>query len=399
MTRYPPTTKLVASAASAQAMPAYRVPIVDPVTGATVVRISDKTAFGTATNALRHAYSKVQPWSRLGKKLVLNYTSPHAVLDGNTYAILNAAASLPSSFRWSNVADKTAYGVVSGNQLVRVDMTDNTGGSRTTLKTFTGYTQMSIGEGEGNISADDRYFPMVGTTDAGVTYNLFVYDLTGDAILGTPLNNASYDWISLSPSGAYAVVNWAAEGSGAKQGTKVYDKSMTLVRHLTNGIEHGDIGTDAQGNEVYVCVNYLDAGAGIESFILATGVRTVIIAKPPDFYAGHVSCRNTQLPGWAYVSSYGSDTSMPGIDLAFAVKLDGSGRVRRFAHEHHTQPAAGDYQAQGVPNRDGSRVLFASEWGAGFTATPSYAFVATMPDRGRAIREPIRAPTRRPIRR
>lgn len=379
MVRFPPSTTMENRTAASQALPAYLTPITDGVTGCSITRIADKTAFSTSNNPLRHAYAKVQPWNADGSKLVLNFGSPHVTLNGNTYAILNADTGLPASFRWANTDPRYGYGVTSNRNLVIVDMIANNGATRTTVHDFGAtFDELTIGEGEGNQSNDDRYWPLLGSEDSGSTYQMMVYDAVGDTITGSLTGLTHYDWFGMSHSGEYVVVNWGQEGSGAQQGTKAYDREMTLVTHLYDGLEHGDVGRNADGDDVYVCLSGGNiADAGLVAIRLRDGDVTTLIADPPDFYGGHVSCRNLLRPGWAYISSYGNDTDMPGIDEAQAIKLDGSGVVESFAMEHHTQPANTDtYQAHAVPNRDGSRVLFASDWEAGFTSTPSYAYVA-----------------------
>lgn len=80
-----------------------------------------------------------------------------------------------------------------------------------------------------------------------------------------------------------------------------------------------------------------------------------------DFY---VPCRNTDRPGWAYISHFGNDApEKPYFGEAFVVKLDGSGTVNRFAHTHHTMQDNFANCPMVAPNQDGSRVLWASDWG------------------------------------
>ena len=82
---------------------------------------------------------------------------------------------------------------------------------------------------------------------------------------------------------------------------------------------------------------------------------------------GHLSRRNYLRPGWASVD----DGSLNGE--IFAIKLDGSKTVERFAHMR-TSGATYDAQAKGVFSPDGSKVMFNSDWGSGTV----YAYVAEM---------------------
>jgi hypothetical protein len=73
-------------------------------------------------------------------------------------------------------------------------------------------------------------------------------------------------------------------------------------------------------------------------------------------------------PGWALVTDGSSKGEV------FAIKLDGSKTVERFAHTHATY-ATYDAAAKGAISPDGSKVMWNSDWGGGTV----YAYVAEMP--------------------
>jgi len=92
--------------------------------------------------------------------------------------------------------------------------------------------------------------------------------------------------------------------------------------------------------------------------------RITTLTMPDDeAYAHHISTRNYDRPGWAYVSYW------HGTDLRFgneiiAVKMDGSGSVERLAHTHSNpdKPYCYRCEVHVSPSRDGRQVLFASSW-------------------------------------
>lgn len=99
----------------------------------------------------------------------------------------------------------------------------------------------------------------------------------------------------------------------------------------------------------------------------------------------HVSCRNLDRPGWALVSTQGPDSKYPNHDFEiFWVKLDRSGEVRRVAH-HHSDRENGGYFAEqhAVSNRDGTKIVFASNWENGPVA--SYLIDLSRGAGGRAV--------------
>ena len=93
---------------------------------------------------------------------------------------------------------------------------------------------------------------------------------------------------------------------------------------------------------------------GIWGYKLKNGKRYRLL--PDKYDGGHLSCQNFKRPGWCYLSC-----NQKGYKEVFALKLDGSGIVERFA-KHHTSNKTYLSEAQAVPNPDGTKVMFASDW-------------------------------------
>lgn len=375
---YPPESSLTNTTAPNLSRPGYLSPVIDTVFNSQITRISDKTAFGMSTQYIRHAYAKVEPWNSDGTKIMLSYTSPSPILNGTTYAFINMV-SLPGSARWANTDPQYIYGVTNNNQFVRADMNNN--GSRTTLHTFTGYTNLSIGNGEGNISNDDRYVALQATNSSTSRAWIIIYDILNDTIVSSlDLGTTAPDWVSMSQSGTYVVIEWTTEGSGRSQGVEVFDRNLNFLRQIDIGYPHGDLGYDQSGNEVFVSFSEgLYPNATVHARRLDTGTTTILIPNSPGFRSGHVSCRNTSRPGWCYLSNYGTDTNQIGYDEVFAIKIQsGTPVVQRFGHSFHTGGIEYEAQPHGVPNRDGSKILFASDWKTGVNGDV-YSYIAEMP--------------------
>src|SRR5690606_6640758 len=179
--------------------------------GNEVIRISDKTVFGTSGQRLKHHYAKDQPWNSDGSLIKLaGY--PAAILDGSTNEFLYWA-SIPSAATWANTSPIHMYGT-SGNSIVRHNVTTH---SRQLLRTFSNYSTISYGLNEGNMSNDDRYIGLIGQNGSDLT--LIVYDIANDVITGTKHIGSSgdMDWFSISPSGSYAVISWRPDGNSSVQ--------------------------------------------------------------------------------------------------------------------------------------------------------------------------------------
>lgn len=113
---------------------------------------------------------------------------------------------------------------------------------------------------------------------------------------------------------------------------------------------------------------------------LDSGLRTTLLQDDQMSWYIHVSCRNLQRQGWAYLTEFADPHTQPEkatYQLAFAVRIDDSGAVERFAHVHHSATVAHDRSPFGVPNRDGSRMMFRSDWEDG--SGPVYSYIAEMP--------------------
>ncbi|PWK19956.1 T9SS type A sorting domain-containing protein [Xanthomarina spongicola] len=344
--------------------------------GNEVIRISDVDAFGTDWQNLRHRYSLDQPWNSDGSLIKLaGY--PAAILDGETNEFLYWA-NIPSSALWSNSDPNTMYGV-SGNSIVSYNVTTN---SRETLHTFSEFSYIKYGYGKGNTSFDDKYMGVIGRN--GDDQTLIVYDIEEDVVVGTHfIGTRNMMWFTVSPTGLYAVEHYAPNGSGEEQGIKVYDIDLTNYRHLNDYTSHADLGLNEDGEDVYVAFG--DETTRPNDYYMKTvrlrdGLVTPIFYYPEDtgVWSGHISCRNNSRPGWAYVSEGCCETV--GKREVFAIKLDGSDMIERFTIHHTNEDSGYGHEAHAVPNRDGSKVMFASNYDDTFTGDYAPAFIVQAPN-------------------
>jgi hypothetical protein len=403
---YPPNTTLTNRTQPTVSRPGYLSPITDPVFGTTISRVSDQAAICSSCSYIRHTYAKNQPWNSDGTKILLGYTNIAYLTDGGTgashpqgtkYGYIKSL-NIPSNQEvWSNTNPNIIYDT-RGNSFVTINATT---GTLSTLKSFTlsgvPYDSVTIGEGEGNLSNDDKYAALVGhkgTSKYLIVYNIPANTITTEQLLGT----GTLDWVSMSQSGRYVLVSWEPDGSAGQQGLKRFDLTTSSWLHLHNYTEHGDLGYDSAGNDVYV--QFYSSAIGpwdLHAWRLDTGTNYKVQAL--DWQTTHVSCRNTNRPGWCYISDSMPDPARirPGFNETFAVKIephaDGIGVVERFAHQHQTNSIPYDLRAFSSPNRDGSKVMFASDWGAGNNG-PAYAYVAQYGSTNPAT--PTPTPTRTP---
>jgi hypothetical protein len=376
----PPDTRLVPVPHLSPARPPYLAAIADAAFGSTVIRVSDQHAFGTSSLQLRHAHAKRQPWNADGSRLLLGYSASGFLLDGRTYTYSGQQLPNAGAGVWSSV-DPDAFFTVVGNRLLRRSPTT---GVETVVHVFSDWTDVTIGAGENDPSNDDRSLALVARSSTRTS--VLVYDLRSNVVAGSadlPAQaGARIDWVAASQSGRFVVINWLADGATPGTGVDLYTRDMTFVRHLYDVSEEADLGYDTAGREVYVTFDGPDGKShGDRETLMAVplveGAPTRVLRT--DWVGTFVSCRNVARPGWCYVSDSTADASKShaaGYDEIFAVKLDGTETVERFAHAQQSAAVSYDWSALAVPSRDGTRVLWGSDWRLG-PAAPAYAYVAS----------------------
>ena len=345
----------------------YLQSYVDPVFGAKVTRITGEPGTdipnieGKWSSIARHHYCKDAAWNCDQSTLLFGRHHGHPsnlFLDGATCGPLFGRNACPGTkTRWHPKRPEIMV-YVKGNVIgfwdVRKDRAE-------IMATFSGYSDFGIGPWEGNLSLDGRLIVVDGKK--GKDRIAFAYNLEDrrrypDIVL----NDVELDWISVSASGKYIVLNGRINGRKGDQ-TQVYDLYGNKVGRLWEEYgrpSHYDLTIDHSGDDVAVGVSKSKPDDGrVIKRRLRDGKVTVLT---PGGYASHTSTRNFKRPGWAYVTyQHRGPTWPPYWDEVVAVKLDGSMTVERIAHLHTKRT---DYltEAHAVPSPDGSRVLWASAW-------------------------------------
>jgi len=330
--------------------PAYRQTVVDPVFGSNITRISGDEMNPSSAHRIQHHYSKDQPWN--ADMTLIKLSGAVYILNANDYTIFKQW-NYHGNSRWSTV-DPSILFYTTGNQFRKVNVRTNVD---TLVHTFSQGT-IELGPSEGNISIGD------GKVVFNVGQVAIVYDITNNVELASKnIGSAGSDWVSISASGNYVVT---CPGSG---NADAYDLNLNFVRTLFSHCSHGDLGYDFANNEsvVMVCPNRM------------ARLDTAAVTNLTPSECGHVSTRNYNRRGWAYLSEFG---------VIYAKRLDGTNIVEQFAHHRSTQ-ASYDSQAKCTVSPDGTKVMWNSDWGSGTV----YAYVAEMPgNRGGSDASPPAAP-------
>jgi len=369
--------------------PAYLSTYKDPAFGTRVTRITGNPGVeipkvdGKWAEVARHHYSKDAAWNCDQSLLLLSRhrgRPGRLFLDGNTYVSLFGRHRSPGAeIRWHpKRPDIMIY--VKDNVIGYWDVRKNT---TQIIATFPGYAEFKIGPHEGNLSHDGKLIVIDGKR--GQDRIAFAYDIgRKQKHPDLVLNDVMVDWVSISASGKFIVLN--GEIDGGDDQTQIYDLATNKIGKLwvaRGRPSHYDLTVDENGDEVAVgvCKSKPDEGRVIKRR-LRDGKVTVLTLGG---YANHTSTRNVDRPGWAYVTYQyrGSNAKwLPYRDEVVAVKLDGSMTVERIAHLHSNKI---DYvtEAHAVPSPDGKRVLWASNWGS-TSGRPISVYVADTRKKNRA---------------
>ena len=324
--------------------PGYLKFYFDPRFNSKVTRITDSKTFGYKNP--RHSYSKSQPWNCDSSFIRIR----NHLIDGNTYKLLRVIPYLDEA-KWSHTNPFVIYGFYGKKRFARLSLVDD---KISILREFEEYDEVRIGPWEGNLSADDKYVVFSARTDQDLI--VIVYNIMKNQVISSRHFSGYWkklDWVSISPSGKYVLFNWYPGKTASSKVIDCYSQELKFIRRLADQGCHGDIGYDTKGAEVYVQFEFGEQ-RGIWSYRLVDGKRSRLL--PDKYNGGHLSCRNIMRSGWAYLSC-----NRKGFREVFALKLDGSGTVNRFA-QHHSSAKPYISEVQAVPSPDGTKVMFASNW-------------------------------------
>jgi hypothetical protein len=351
-TGYPPETTLASVAIPPVSghLP-YREASADPTWGTQRIRVGQ-------AHRMCQFYSRRQAWSRDGSMLLLNAAGKH-VVDGDTYVKLGTYGSPGDYPAWSNIHPHRLYApLVSGNPSTWRRSDSPTSGQYQTVRTFTGWSGVSLGQNEGDASLNDR-FALCGTWSGAP--GVLVYDAERDVIVGTITAQGTTNNADISHDGEWVAITYQDQGSGQMQGTWLFTAKGARIRQLSTSWGHGDWARLADGRQAWVQIYYglyVDDVEADRHWYALSGQDIV------PYGNGHVSGTSHDDPGWVACGSANALPGKRGNGQVFSVALDGSERVRVYGF-HHGEKATPSYDLECQPtlSRDGRRALVRSCWG------------------------------------
>lgn len=355
---------------SAPAQPARGQATVQPGLGTCLVRITDHRAQGLGGFA-RNFYSRMQAFnSDDSLLLVASGDGQFHLYDARTLAHVRSLPEVGGGDgepQWHPDHPARLRHMPPSNRAAIAELDLGTGASTTLVDFSSGrHPWGELGQvrtrWEGSPSVDGRYWCLMAFDREERFLGVFSYDLEANDVLGFKRMDTAPDHVSTSPSGRYCVVSHVREEGG----TVAWRRDFSRARQLHPASEHSDLAIGANGEDLYVFVDY-DTDGALVALDIDTGTRLALL----DTYANesstayHVSARSVARPGWVLLSTYASKPPRQWFhDRIIAVELKPDPRLVTLA-DHRS--AFTDYWTAPVAtvNRDFTRVLFNSNWGTG----------------------------------
>ncbi len=331
-----------------------------------------------------HEYAKTQVWNA---NQTLFKILTWKIIDATTYQEVQSLSGDIYPSYWSNTNPDLIWNFNENGDIKKHIVSTNT---TQTVANIPGYEFVQLGPGEGNIDKNDHKVALVGKKLNG-DLDIIIFNLQTLQIENTKtfvgawgnggLNFPNYiDWVSISQSGDYVVIMWNhnttsqnnpyIENGNSHYGVEVYNTAdMQYQNRIISYGNHGDLGYAADGDEVLVQFYGVQQDGLYMYKLNGTGSTTII--QNTDFgIDGHVSCRNINRPGWAYVTHSSSAQS----GQIVAVKLDNSGTVEHFGH-HFSSNTSYDQSPMAVASPNGDKICFKSDFGTGPNTNPSVVYI------------------------
>ncbi|ATB36566.1 YD repeat protein [Cystobacter fuscus] len=358
----------------------------EPTYKTCVVRATDHAADGVSGFA-RNDYSRRQAFNANStRQLVYALDGYWHVYDANTHARLKqlSGPAADAEPQWHPTNPDLLYYLPTNGVGMRLhELNVSTGVSRVVgdfgarLKARWPTSAAAWTKSEGSPSADGRYWCFMVDASDWSSVGVFTWDRDTNTILGMyDTQGERPDHVSMSPSGNYCVVS----GDGAR-GTVAFSRDFSTKTQLLSKSEHSDLALDANGEDVYVAVDYQSNAGDVFMVNLRTGVRTALFSTylSGTATALHVSGKAFARPGWVVVSTYADyGGSLQWLHRkVMAVQLNANPTIYTLAH-HRTVSNGYWSEPHASVNRDFTRVVFGSNWGSG-SATDVDTYVVEIP--------------------
>ena len=352
-----------------QPRPNYLQESKDPVFGTVIIRVTDPGKFlgaGVRCEAAycRHRYSSTQAWNAdQSLLLIANGCNGMCFLDGRTYKPLFHRSN-SDDCKW-HPANPILMICVRQNGVYSWEPITN---QINFIYSPENYSKIEFGPYKGNLSQDGTHLVLRAKNASGELV-AFAYDLSKkQKYPDIPLNSlpGKNGYCGISPTSRYvACFQTTSDGTDTAH---IFTIEGTPIQHWTEHHRpgHGDMTVEADGDDVYVGISKSDPD---KWHIIKRRLRDGLVTDlGPAGYATHASARNINRPGWVFLTYEGTEAKVAENPTwaqfyreVVALRVDGSGEIRRIAHTHNSKS---DYYSEShvSPSPDGSQVVWSSNW-------------------------------------
>ena len=323
------------------ARPDYLETVPGMDSGVKITRISQNLDFGV------HSYSKRQAWNADETKIDIS----RKILDvENNYKVLETHP-LSGERNWSNINPNVLYGLSRNpTKLNTFSKYNISTGKVTHLREFIVYESCTIGDYEGSLSVDDNYV-LLACKNSNGKKELVSYDIANNEVLGKISAASDFNWGSFAQSGKYIIVENNAPGQNKKRELVRYDKNLENKKVILDTSEHGDLGLDDNGDDVYVFMAW-----DIISYVRLRDGALTELSITNRAGNGHVSCRAIKRPGWCYISTRNQHQRIAAVKISEKDSVvEVWGFSKSSSHNYDAQPKAS-------VSPSGRKIIFSSDW-------------------------------------
>lgn len=348
--------------------PAAGGTVTDPAFGVTIRRLTDRGENGGLATA---EYPQLQAVNADETRILLSTETDYRVMDIATGQVTHQGIGL-SMPRWHPMDPDVIIGFNrrSGAD-VRFQHLELLGGGMAMTRDVVnvsnlGFRSLTLGSWE-EASADGRYIPI--HNQSGGSDQCAIIDTVMGQV-AVEVDTGGVDWVGVSPSGTYMAVQHASRGTGPTNGLVIYDvASGNMLGHATDHHEHGDLGVDSAGNEVFGTVAWTDLCAQGEAPCfsvspLPDAVESGTLANRRVFdppVGNYTSCRADRRGGFCLSSDdYGRPGGHPFRGEVWLNRMS-DGAVLRLAH-HRSSGNSYYTLVRPTLSPTGRYALFTSDW-------------------------------------
>ena len=410
----------------AERNPAYPLPkLSEPVLGKPFFEPQFGTILTRITNRskIRHEYSRFDPFNTDKSMIILIDTDSGGFMVFRTHGPDYAAKqNLVARIEWREPRwDPKDPRRLWGFDEFKIVTLDTATGQTTVVKDFVQDPVLGkiiksepdlfqiTTKDEGEPSQDFRFWALAlqGSQDEYRLRHLICWDRDQDKILGhmplTADEAGPIDWVGMSPLGTWVIVGGDSDGGRKTAGLNITDPGFAEWHNLAVSTAHSDVGLDSHGREIMVMQNtatdHIDlipldpktssvtSPGGYASGLVRPLVRLFYSSDDPAGFSGgvHISCN---APGYCVVSTYyepGAPEKNWLDRTIILLKLDPDKPKAWYLAKVHNTTGAYWEETQAAISRDGSRIVWASNWGKDPGKQQVFVLELTMPPNWREL--------------